>query len=575
MQDYSNLLLSSIEKNEIRKIIKTGGVADEATVLIQEICVGMELGDTGIKIVVLKKSHLGIELLKWGIYEYPFQLNHSSLGQSAGALDTLISKMNIRGAKTALSMNNGMHLQYIEMPVISDKGFVARVRDYLGPNYVGNEHGDIYFSRLYGIIRDHSGAIVKHGVTVIADESYFNETIQLMKNQSVDLRRVESSCMALIDLFDIPMTFAEPYCLIDLGSSSVRISIVQNRKILFHRTVYSIDKYLTKELSEIYQIRHELAERIKKKMRFSGGDTDEQKIVEERIFEMTEPILCILVDEIKSTFRMFKHESGKIVNKLVLTGGGALISGLDKFLQLKLNVDVEIGKIRHKINLHESVDEKEFRLYASRLTSAIGAARNELINNDEHSINLFGDRMKSNRNLTNSVKVWVILFVILFTGLFIRNDLNMRSMEYKKNIQTCENLLGDLERRINELSDAQILLKTASDETRDMGRIKTSQILRKLGNNLPASLWLERMKIENEPNQTIDELVKVNVRTREKIASRKVFQFEGRSINKTAIRDFLHQIEQMSQWNKVTLKKIDWVGSSDDGIWEFTIQVIQ
>ncbi len=575
MQDYSNLLLSSIEKNEVRKIIKTGGVVDDFRVLIQEICAGMELGDTGIKIVVLKKSHLGIELLKWGIYEYPFQLNHSSLGQSAGALDTLISKLNIRGAKTALSMNNGVHLQYIAMPIISDEGFVARVREYLGPNYVGNEHSDIYFSRPYGIIRDRAGAIVKHGIAAIADESYFNETIQLMKNQSVDLRRMESSCMALMDLFDIPTAFTEPYCLIDLGSLSVRISIVQNRRIIFHRTVYSIDKYLTKELSEIYQIRQELAERIKKKMLFSGGDSDEQKLVEERIFEMTEPILCILVDEIKSTFRIYKHESGKNVNKIVLTGGGALISGIDKFLQLKLNIDVEIGKIRHKINLHESVDEKEFRLYASRLTSAIGAARNELINNDEHSINLFGDRMKSNRNVQNRVKVWVILFVILFTGLFIRNDLNMRSIEYQKNIQTCEKILRDLEKRINHLSDAQTQLKTASHETRDLDRMKTSQILRKLGNNLPPSLWLERMKIENEPNQSVDALVKVNVRSREKSAFRRVFQFEGRSINKAAIRDFLNQIEQMSQWNKVTLKKIDWVGSSDDGIWEFTIHVVQ
>lgn len=566
MQDYSKFNLTMEDQIETRSVIKTGGSTDGLLLDCDKICIGLELGSTGIKIVVLRRVGAIIELLKWGIYEFPFQQYRLNARDCKGALDSLMTELKIKQVQTSLSLNNGIFIQYITLPIFSDNEFIANAPDFISPNYLGNGDKDIFHVKPYGITRDRSGAILKDGIAVIMDESYFAETIGCIKSQSIDLRRVESSSMALANLFDEPTGFSFPHCLIDLGSSSVRMTIIQRGKIIYHRILYSIDKYLTKELSEFYQIQESMAERVKKKMVFPGASPEEHCNVKERIFERTEHIFKILVDEIETTFRHFKDETGNNVTKIVLTGGGALISGIDKFLTSQLNIDAEIGNVGKKIKLHESVDEKKFRLYSNRLAPAIGAARNGLLRNEKRTINLIGDDMS--REKKKKIRVAAVLLVLLLTGFFVRNDVMMRNREYKNNIVMMDQILGEMENRINSITNSK-LNQNGNDQ------ILLSQIFRKIGNEVPASLWLEHVTVEKEQSQATDALVKVTHTPPEQSPRFINYIFKGRSADKNAIKEFLYELEKISEWKSVTLTKIDWVGSGEDGVWEFTMRLVK
>jgi len=570
MDHYSKPTSNVTYQSDQKTIFATGGIWDENFVNDRNACVGIELGATGIKLAALRNVNTGIELVNWGIYELPDNTYSSNIQSNTAALETLLDKLKIKRLRAALALNNGVFLQYVAMPVLSDANFIARVPSYVGPGYLGNGEKDIYYAKPYSITRDSGGAVLKEGLAIIVDEKYFSHTLESAKKHAINVIRVEPSSLAFVDLFSVPMNYLEPFCVIDLGASSVRITVVQNKKIIFHRTTYSIDKYLTRELSEIYQIRDDQAERIKKKMHFSEADAEDSGAVNRRLFEMTVPIFNILVDELNSTFRFFKKESGKNVNKLILTGGGANISGLDKFLHQSIGVDVEIGNIMTKIKLHESVDRAQFGQQANRLASAIGAARNELLNEGKCNINLIGGHMSKEKQEQKTWKVAAILLIFLLTGFFVGQNLRARGKVYSENILAGNRILNELQKKIDAQLDA-----TARVAEHIPSSLRVSQILQQVGVETPSTLWLESMQLEREKVGSRSSLVKISTAPNSQKSDKEILYFDGRAVDREAIKNFLHQVEGTSQWETVTLTHIEWVGSNQNGIWEFTIRLIR
>ncbi|MFZ5516327.1 MAG: hypothetical protein ACOY90_06790 [Candidatus Zhuqueibacterota bacterium] len=242
MHQYSKSSSDVKYHSASKTIFATGGIWDDSFVNDRNACVGIELGATGIKLAALWKLNTCIELVNWGIYELPDNTYSSNIQSNMAALETLLDKLKVKRLRAALALNNGVFLQYVAMPVLSDAKFISRVPVYVSPGYLGNGEKDIYYAKPYSITRDSAGTVLKEGLAIIVDERYFAHTVESAKKHAINVIRVEPSCLAFVDLFAVPLNYLEPFCVIDLGASSVRITIVQNKKIIFHRTAYSIDR---------------------------------------------------------------------------------------------------------------------------------------------------------------------------------------------------------------------------------------------------------------------------------------------------------------------------------------------
>lgn len=214
-------------------------------------------------------------------------------------------------------------------------------------------------------------------------------------------------------------------------------------------------------------------------------------------------------------------------------------------------------------------------MQANRLASAIGAARNELLNEGKCNINLIGGNMSKEKQEQKTWKAAAILLIILLTGFFIGQNLRARNKVYSENIIAGSRILNELQNKIDTRLDAKAQVAADVPGVNRPQALRMSQILQQVGKEAPSSLWLESIQLETEKVGSRSNLVKISTSPDRQKSEKEILYFDGRAVDREAIKNFLHQVEGTNQWEKVTLSHIEWIGSNQNGIWEFTIQLIR
>jgi type IV pilus assembly protein PilM len=129
----------------------------------------------------------------------------------------------------------------------------------------------------------------------------------------------------------------DPFVILDIGGRASSITIVDGGVI---RVSHSLDFYgftLTRAISQKLNISLERAEELKKR-----------KGIEKGVENLISPILLPIIDKmIFSTERAINtyrsSNPRRELKKIILSGGGALLPGLEEYCSLKLQKKVEIG----------------------------------------------------------------------------------------------------------------------------------------------------------------------------------------------------------------------------------------
>ncbi|MFZ5516328.1 MAG: PilN domain-containing protein [Candidatus Zhuqueibacterota bacterium] len=175
-------------------------------------------------------------------------------------------------------------------------------------------------------------------------------------------------------------------------------------------------------------------------------------------------------------------------------------------------------------------------------------------------------------------KTWkaaAILLIILLTGFFIGQNLRARNKVYSENIIAGSRILNELQNKIDTRLDAKAQVAADVPGVNRPQALRMSQILQQVGKEAPSSLWLESIQLETEKVGSRSNLVKISTSPDRQKSEKEILYFDGRAVDREAIKNFLHQVEGTNQWEKVTLSHIEWIGSNQNGIWEFTIQLIR
>lgn len=128
-------------------------------------------------------------------------------------------------------------------------------------------------------------------------------------------------------------------CLVDIGTQSTTVSIVDENVL---RTSSSFDlagKDLTFSISKALGIEEKEAEKIKReKGMIKSGEHDLEQILA--------PILDLMVSEIKKVSRVFWERKHKDPEEIIISGGGALMPGLVRYFEKELLKTTRGVKIR-------------------------------------------------------------------------------------------------------------------------------------------------------------------------------------------------------------------------------------
>jgi len=126
--------------------------------------------------------------------------------------------------------------------------------------------------------------------------------------------------------------------LVEIGAGNTDISIVQNSIPVLNRSLDIGGKEITKTISNSLNIGLDRSEQFKCDLGIAASQSNGD-VIPRTIANSVNPI----VNEIKYLLNMFQDRGKKKVDKVVLSGGSALLPNLTSYLSKKINMNVIIG----------------------------------------------------------------------------------------------------------------------------------------------------------------------------------------------------------------------------------------
>lgn len=155
---------------------------------------------------------------------------------------------------------------------------------------------------------------------------------------SVDVVGVTSEILALVNAFDF---FAPEYketdtvVLVNIGDKNTNVVILNKKKIIFIKNVAFGGKNITKEISDMYNVPERLAEEIKRRPElWTSLGLNIRNVLKRTAAGLLEVIFELI--EYCST-----RQSILSVDRIILTGGGACLQGIDLFIKDNLGMNTE------------------------------------------------------------------------------------------------------------------------------------------------------------------------------------------------------------------------------------------
>jgi len=172
------------------------------------------------------------------------------------------------------------------------------------------------------------------------------------------------------------------YMVIDFGDTRMGISIVSGGAVRFTSTVNVGSHAITEAIQKHFSISRDEAYRMKneKKISKSAGDKE--------FFQAVLSTISIVRDEINKLYIYWhthgmKEKGGSKIEKIIMCGGGANLSGLSDYLSASLKIKVEMANPWRNVNSFENyIPEIPFN-EALGYTSVIGLALRSIGDNPD------------------------------------------------------------------------------------------------------------------------------------------------------------------------------------------------
>lgn len=350
---------------------------------------GLDISGLSLKIIKLKKRGKELKIVSFGEENIRPGIIESGEIKDEKKLSEIIKEAikKVKGEKiktkyvVACLPEEKSFLQVIQMPKMPEEDLKSAVI-YEAENYIPLPIHEVYLD--YQIIPpvydslDHLDLLLAAVPKKIVD-SYLS-SLKLAGLFPIAFE-VESQAIARALIKDEVTT--QPVLLINLGATRTIFIIYSGYSLRFTTSTLVCSKTFDELIAKNLGISLKEAEAIKiryglenKKVKVKNKELEKGKI-----FEFLIPALVDLVQQIKKYIDYYQthatHEhlppNGKGISKIFLSGGGANLKGLEKFLSLELKIPVKLGN--PLVNLSEKIEEKELSGEDwLKYTTAIGLA---------------------------------------------------------------------------------------------------------------------------------------------------------------------------------------------------------
>ncbi|MBI2042461.1 MAG: type IV pilus assembly protein PilM [Candidatus Nealsonbacteria bacterium] len=305
---------------------------------------GLDISDFSLKIIKLEKrgglmalASFGEKTIKPGIIEEGEIKDGEALTEilREACKEVQGKRLNTKYVVASLPEERAF-LQVIQMPKMKEDELKKAIR-FEAENYVPLPIDNVYLdSQIVTPIVNHLDHL--DALITALPQKTVDPYVTVLKRSGLKPLVLEMESQAISRALIAGGATTKSVLLIDMGASNTRLSIFAGHSLRFTSSIAFACRKLTETIAEALKISFQQAEKLKIQEGLDGQ-------------EILKPILTELAATIEKHLEYYQgyaaHEhlpsTGKEIEKIILSGGGANLKGLSEFLSARLKLPVELG----------------------------------------------------------------------------------------------------------------------------------------------------------------------------------------------------------------------------------------
>ncbi|MGE4357759.1 MAG: type IV pilus assembly protein PilM [Candidatus Omnitrophota bacterium] len=314
---------------------------------------GLDISDRSMKLVRLEKRRKRKLIVSFGRIEVPPNIIKAGEIKEIDKLASLIKKLirESRGKKintpyvVASLPEEKTFSQVIALPKMTEEEAKQAIR-FEAEKYIPYSVNDVYLD-CQKVIIENAPQDRTYVLFTALPKKTVDKCVQCLRIAGLKPVALEVESQSTIRaIFDQKIEKLPPTLVLDIGTTRTGFIIFSGTAIRFTTSIPVSSGSFTRSISKALKIDIEKAEKLKQMY----GITRKGK-KGEGVFEALVPPLTDLTEQIKKYIDYYHTRAQKDpsfidgiqIEKIILTGGGAKMKGLNKFFQEQLNIPTEIA----------------------------------------------------------------------------------------------------------------------------------------------------------------------------------------------------------------------------------------
>lgn len=336
--------------------------------------IGLDIGSAYIKAVQINDTKTGYELALFDMIPIqPGIIGDGMIAEKAKLITSikeLLKKAGIKrnDAVVGVSGHSSVIIKKIMLPIMTEEELGASIK-YEAEQYVPFDINDVEIDfQILGPRAEEEGQM--DVVLVAVKKAVIKDYQDVVAQAGLNPVIVDVDSFALSNMYEINYGIEERknIALINVGASTTNINILQNGLPVFTRDSAIGSNHHTEALEREFGIHREDAERLKMGRSVEGILPADVQLV---INSASEEIYT----ELYRSFEYFRSSvAEEDIDKIILSGGAALIKGFPEAMTNRLGIEVEVADPFKNIRIPAKLDATHIKETAPIAAIAVGLA---------------------------------------------------------------------------------------------------------------------------------------------------------------------------------------------------------
>jgi type IV pilus assembly protein PilM len=308
--------------------------------------VGLDIGSSMVKAVEVHRKSKGerFELAHLGVAKLPpeaiVQGAFLNSGAIVDAIREAVEDAKIRTKRVAAAVSgHSVIVKKVSLPAMTREELDEQIR-WEAEQYIPFDVNEVNLD--FQILESSETEGQMEVLLVAAKKDLIDDYVQVIQEAGLQPAVIDVAAFAVENAFaaNYEAGPGEVVALVNIGAQVVNINIVQDGAPAFTRDITSAGNQYTEEIQKSLAISFEEAERIK-----LGGrrSEDSQEVVPAEVEQAMQAVTETVVGEISRSLDFFAATSADSrIERVLLSGGGASVSGLDKVFHERTGLPVEV-----------------------------------------------------------------------------------------------------------------------------------------------------------------------------------------------------------------------------------------